>query len=323
MRIVLSVGLMLLCAMPASAQRQPRELGNFPIQVNSGTSPNLVLVTWQPVQRASAYDLERCEGAGLTTCAVKTHLLPSQPLKYDDAFYKGGTYLYRVTAFGPNQLPMSQGQVAYVYTEPPTAVLMPAPSGTITPTPAGPAQLTAVSPVPGQIHLSWSLVPYATSYHVLRSNSGGEVDRELPAPGTNGNTAYRYIDAPVDSRWTYSYKVFAIIKPGTVELQTAWSPVATTKSLPFVQVSGLTYTLVPSIKIPGRVDLTIRWNAVTGAEKYIVWDKTYNVLLREVPGAIYLEGSYSTKLRFTVCVGAVYPYGVRQASTEPCIDIQT
>ncbi|MGH7513726.1 MAG: hypothetical protein ACREOQ_12470 [Gemmatimonadales bacterium] len=71
------------------------------------------------------------------------------------------------------------------------------------------------------------------------------------------------------------------------------------------------------------MDLTIRWNAVSGVEKYIVWDKTYNVLLREVPGAAYTESGYSTKLRFTVCVGAHYPYNVRQASTEPCIDIKT
>ena len=321
---VLVAAVMLMgAAAPASGQRQPRELGTFPIQVNSVSVPSVVVVTWQPVQKASAYDLERCEGAGLTTCAVKTHLLPSQALKFDDQFFKGGTYLYRVTAFGSNRLPMSQGQVAYVYTEPPTAVLMPSPSGTITPTPAGPAQLTAASPVPGQIHLSWSLVDFATGYHVLRSNSGGEVDRELPAPGTNGNTAYRYIDAPVDFRWTYSYKVYADIKPGTIVLKTAWSPVASTKSLPFVQVSGLTYTLVPSVTSPGRVNLTIRWNAVTGAEKYIVWDKTYGWLLKEVPGAIYTEPGYTTGLRFTVCVGAQYPYGVRQASTEPCIDIQT
>jgi hypothetical protein len=324
MRVVLSAGLLMLCAAPASGQRA-RELGTFPVQLAVGTSPTLVQVTWQAVLRSSAYDVERCEGAGLTTCALKVHLLATQALKLDDQLFKGGTYLYRVTAFGTNQLPMSQGQVAYMYTEPPTAVLMPPPGGFITPTPAGPSQLTASSPVPGQIHLSWSLVPYATSYHVLRSVVGYAGEQELPPPDNNpyGNTPYRYIDAPVDFRWTYSYKVYAKIKPGTVEVQTAWSPVATAKSLPFVQVSGLSYSLAPSVQMPGRLNLTIRWNAVAGAEKYIVWDKTYNTLLREVPGAIYTESNYSTKLRFTVCVGAQYPYNIRQPATEPCIDIQT
>jgi hypothetical protein len=316
--------MLLLCASPASGQRQLRDLGTFPVQLAIGATPTVVQVTWQPVARSSAYDVERCEGAGLTTCAVKAHLLTSQPLKLDDQVFKGGTYLYRVTAFGMNQLPMAQGQVGYQYTEPPTAVLMPPPSGTITPTPAGPAQLTATSPVPGQIHLAWSLVPYATSYHVLRSIVGYPGEQELAPPGTDpyGNTPYRYINAPVDFRWTYSYRIYATVKPAGIEIQSAWSPSATAKSLPFVQVSGLTYSLAPSTKTAGRLDLTIRWNAVPGAEKYIVWDKTYNVLLREVPGAVYTETGYSPHISFTVCVGVQYPYNVRPPATEPCIDIK-
>ncbi|HET9726289.1 MAG TPA: hypothetical protein VFP28_05190 [Gemmatimonadales bacterium] len=42
-----------------------------------------------------------------------------------------------------------------------------------------------------------------------------------------------------------------------------------------------------------------------------------------MPGAIYTESNYSTKLRFTVCVGTQYPYNIRQPATEPCIDIKT
>jgi hypothetical protein len=90
-----------------------------------------------------------------------------------------------------------------------------------------------------------------------------------------------------------------------------------------VQVSGLTYTLAPSTQIPGRLDLTLRWNAVTGAEKYRVWDNTFNTLLGEPQGPVYVERSLSTKMRFTVCVGTVYPYDIRQPGTEPCIDIKT
>ena len=91
------------------------------------------------MQKASAYELERCEGADLTTCALKTvpRITAGQPLQLSDNLSASGTYLYRVTAYGSSQLPIAQGQVAYVYTAPPTAVLMPAPSGTITPMPAG------------------------------------------------------------------------------------------------------------------------------------------------------------------------------------------
>jgi hypothetical protein len=326
MRLAILAGLMVLSASPVAGQRKPRELGTFPVAINT-VSTGVVSVTWQPVTKASAYEVERCEGTGLTTCALKTvpRITAGQLLQLSDNLSVSGTYLYRATAYGSNQLPIAQGQVAYVYTAPATAVLMPAPSGTITPMPAGPAQVTAASPIPGQIRVSWSSVPNSIGFRVLRSNSGGEVDREIARTGFDayGNLLTGITDGPVDFRWTYSYKVYARFQSGTSETLSAPSPVASAKSLPFVQVSGLTYTLVPSIQDPGRVDLTLRWNAVQGVEKYIVWDKTYGVLLREVFGAQYVERSYSTKLSFTVCVGAQYPYNVRQPQTEPCIDIKT
>jgi hypothetical protein len=286
----------------------------------------VVLVTWQPVQKAAAYEVERCEGAGLTTCAVKTmpRITAGQPPQLQDNLSASGTYLYRVTAFGSNQLPFAQGQVGYQYTAPATVVLMPPTTGTITPTPAGPAQLTASSPVPGQIHLSWSLVSYATRYRVLRSNSGGEVDRELPPPGTdpNGNTPYRYIDAPVDFRWTYSYKVYAYVKPGATEILTASSPVATAKSIPYVQVSGLTYTSVPSTHSPGRLNVTVHWTWVKDVEKFVAWDET-SALLWSGTATWYTEYSVPVGRTITVCVGAQYPYNVLQTKTAPCLVITT
>jgi hypothetical protein len=327
MRLVILAGLMVLCASPAYGQRkQPRELGTFPIAINT-VSTGVVLVTWQPVQKAAVYEVERCEGAGLTTCALKTvpRITAGQPLQLSDNLSASGTYLYRVTAYGSNQLPIAQGQVAYGYTAPPTAILMPPPSGTITPTPAGPAQVTAVSPVPAQIHVSWSSVPNAIGFRVFRSNSGGEVDRELPPTGKDayGNVLTRYIDAPVDFRWTYSYKVYARIPSGATEIRSAPGPVASAQSLPFVQVSGLTYTLVPSIQNPGRVDLTLRWNAVQSVEKYIVWDQSYSELMGEVTAAQFVERSLPTKWSTTICVGAQYPYNMQQNKTAPCIAIQT
>jgi hypothetical protein len=327
MRLVIVAALMVLSASPASGQRKPaRELGTFPVVINT-VSTGVVSVTWQPVTKAVAYEVERCEGASLTTCAVKTvpRITAGQPLELRDNLSAGGTYLYRVTAYGSNQLPMAQGQVAYYYTPPPTVVLVPPPTGTVMVTPAGPAQSTAVSPVPAQIHLSWSSVTNAIGFRILRSNSGGEVDRQLPQTGFDayGNLLLQIIDAPVDFRWTYSYKVYARFQSGTTETLSASSPVASAKSLPFVQVSGLTYTLVPSIQSPGKVDVTLRWNAVSDVEKYIVWDKTYGQLLGSPTAAVYVERSAPTKWSFTVCVGAQYPYNVRQYNTEPCIDIKT
>jgi hypothetical protein len=326
-RTVISAGLLLLCSAPAEGQsRPPRELGNFPVVVNT-VSPGAVLVSWQPVQKASAYEMERCEGAALTTCAMKTtpRITAGQPLQVGDNLTASGTYLYRVTAYGSRQLPFAQGQVGYVYTAPPTAILVPPPSGTITPTPAGPSQVTAVSPSPAVIRLSWSSVPNAIGFRILRSIVGGIKDQPLPLTGldANGNLLLQYTDVPVDYRWTYSYKVYARIMSGSNEILSAAGPEASAKSVPFVQVSGLSYTLVPSIQSPGRVDLTLRWNGVLGIEKYIVWDQTYGELLREVFGTQYVERSLPTKWSFIACVEAQYPNNVRQPQTAPCIEIKT
>jgi hypothetical protein len=327
MRTLIVAGLVALCPLPAEGQsKPPRELGPVAVALNTESQAE-PLVFWQPVQKASAYELERCEGAALTTCAIKTapRITAGQPLQVRDIISTSGTYLYRVTAYGSRQLPIAQGQVGYVYTAPLTAVPVQPPGGTAMPIYAGPAQLTAISPLPGQIHLSWTPVANATRYRVFRTIVGTGPERELAPPGTDpsGNTPDRYIDAPVDLRWIYSYKVQAYVKPGATEIPTTFSPIATRKSLPFVQVSALTYTLVPSIQDPGRVDLTLRWTGVPGVEKYIVWDKTYNTLLREVFGTQYIERSLSTKVSFIACVGAQYPYNLRQYETEPCLEIKT
>lgn len=325
MRIVLAAGLLVLCATPASGQRKPRDLGTMAFMVNT-VSSGVVLLSWPPVQKAVAYELERCAGSGLTTCIMKTNprITSAQPLQVQDTLPTGGTYLYRVTAYASNQLPIAQNQVAYQYTGPLTAVLVPPPTGTITPIPAGPAQLTATSTVPGSIRLSWSPVPNAIGFHVIRSNSGGETNHESGPTGLDayGNLITAMLDAPIDFRWTYSYQVYARFKSGTGETQSAPSPLVSAKSIPFVQVSGLTYTMVPSTRSPGYLNITVRWNAVPDVLLYQVWDETM-ALLASGTSTAYLAEEVPTHRTITVCVGAVYPGNVAQSKTAPCIQITT
>ena len=125
------------------------------------------------------------------------------------------------------------------------------PTGTILPILAGPSALRAWSPIPGQIDISWSVVSSATRYRIVRSIVGfRNTKRELgPSLAVHdalgGYTGNQYIDVPVNPRWTYAYTVYAYVKPGATEVLTAGSPVATAKSMPFVQVPGVTYTVVP------------------------------------------------------------------------------
>ena len=83
---------------------------------------------------------------------------------------------------------------------------------------------------------------------------------------------------------TYSYKVYARLQSGTNEILSAPSPLASATSLPFVQVSGLTYTVTPSTKTLGRLDIIVRWNEVKDVEKYVVWDETFALGLAAPPG---------------------------------------
>lgn len=327
MRAAIVAGVLLLCAAPADGQNRPaRELATMPLMLNP--NGNVVVVSWGTVQKATEYELQRCEGTGLTTCTLKTNprVTSGQPLQVTDNVTVSGTYLYRVTAFGSRGLPIAQNQVAWVYTAPPTAILVQQ-TGTAMVTPAGPAQVTAVSPVPGQIHLSWSTVPNAIGFRILRSNSGGLVDQEMTRTGKDayGNLILKVIDAPVDFRWTYSYKVYARLLSGTSEFLSAAGPVGSATSLPFVQVSGLTFTIVPSVRSPGNLDLTLRWNAVAGAEKYIVLDKDYNYVQAQIPGtnAPVFTWVIGTRTIYNMCVGVQYPYNIRQPQTEPCVAIKT
>lgn len=322
-------------ASPAAAQREQKASLPAPLPVAANTvSPGVVLITWPVVQKAATYELVRCEG---TACAVKTspRITAGQPLEFKDNLTVGGSYLYTVTAFSSRNLPLAEGKVGYVWDGPLTAVLMPPPGGTITPIQAGPAQLTAVSPVPGQIHLAWSPVPNASTYRILRSNSGGLVDQRLPEKSANSiltNGFVTDVDGPIDFRWTYSYKVHAVFQSATGETLSASSPVASTTSLPFVQVSSVSYTTVPSTTKPGRLNLNITWTSVKDVIKYLLWDGT-GALLYDPTGKMVgevwapttnlvvrdLPVNWTGADGYTVCVGAVYAFNVQQQNTAPCI----
>jgi hypothetical protein len=289
-------------------------------------------ITWSPVAGALRYDLSRRaynsvpEQLGHSDINNFRMVLPTRGVPYEYQVTAVGRISYTPSAWVPYTVPLETTTTTM------TAVLVePVTTGTAMVTPAGPAELHAISLIPGEVKLDWPLVTNAVGYKVLRSSSGGEVDRELPTPnGVPGSQywAYWYIDAPVDFRWTYSYKVYAYVMSGSNQIQSAPSPAASANSLPFVQVSGLTYTLTPSTKTLGRLDVSISWNAVKDAEKYIVSDETWAAPKEFIPASgattmSYTQPGVPTGYTFRVCVAAVYPYHVRQDSTAPCIDIKT
>jgi hypothetical protein len=198
------------------------------------------------------------------------------------------------------------------------------PTGTITPIPAGPTSLNAGSNIPGQIWLSWREVANATGYRVTRSSTAPQPETKIAEYSSTSQLAeggiWHHNDAPVDDRWTYSYKVYALF--GTTV--STPSPVASAKSIAVVQPTGLKYavTILPGAG-PGLVTVTLSWTGVPNVDRYIItglgftggsyaYSKSTSYTLNNVPAGH----------TYPVCVGAIYPYDIQDQSTAPCIDIK-
>lgn len=202
-------------------------------------------------------------------------------------------------------------------------VTEPRPGGTITIVPAGPTALNAGSYIPGQIWTTWKEVANATAYRVTRSSNAPEAEAKIAEYSSTSQLAeggiWSHNDAPVDLRWTYSYKVYALFG-ATVSTP---SPVASAKSVAVAQPTNLRYgvTLVPNM--PGRVNVTLTWSAVPNVANYVITGADFiGMPTITVTGTSYTLNNVPASNTYRVCVGAVYPYSIGEPSTAPCIDIK-
>jgi hypothetical protein len=313
-------------ASPVLAQRGNNKFDvAAPTNITFSLTSSALTINWPAASGALHYDAVRRNGTAveqLGSSPTNAFVLPVPA--------QGVAYEYQITAVGKLGS-ASSSWVAYTVPVPTTvtAVLV-QPTATGMTTPAGPDQLTAVSNAPGTISLWWSEVPYATHYQVFRSFTGGETDRLITTTGSdaNGNVMHQTTDGPVDVRYTYSYKIAALVKPGTTEIQTGFSPVASAQSLPLAPVSGLTYTLTPSTKTLGRLDARITWNTMQGAIKYMVYDPTWAAAKEFWPSSpqpatmSYVQPGLPVGYTLTVCVSVIYPFD-RGGSPVPCVDVKT
>src|SRR5262249_30550205 len=138
-----------------------------------------------------------------------------------------------------------------------------------TPVPAGPTSLTAGSTIPGQITIGWREVPNATGHRATRSSDAPQAEAKLIHYTSTSQRAeggfWGHTDAPVDDRWTFTYKVYALF--GTTV--STPSPSASAKSATVVQPTGLAYkvAILPGAA-PGLVSVTLNWNAVPNVDRY-------------------------------------------------------
>ena len=197
------------------------------------------------------------------------------------------------------------------------------PRGGVTPIPAGPIMLTARSGLPAQIQLTWREVANASGYRIMRSSTAPEAEAKLTEYASGSQMAgaglWSHTDAPVDMRWTYTYRVYALF--GT-SLSTP-SPSATATSMPIVQPTDLKYavTLTPA---PGMVNVTLSWTGVPNVSHYGITGAEFaGSRLFTTTATSYTFNNVPAGRTFPgVCVGAIYPLSMGDPATAPCVDIK-
>jgi hypothetical protein len=316
------LALALAAGYPAVA---PAQRVAAPTGVTVTSNATNLIVSWNHVANAVSYTVNRrapLQPLGSTPSPPYTGQLPQAGAAYD----------YQVVSVGKgNQNTAASPWVPYtvplrtVTGTPGVIVLEPRPpTATLTVIPGGPTSLTARSGIPGQIQLTWNAVPNATAYREMRSSTAPEPEARLVEyPGTSQlaeGGIWSHTDAPVDLRWTYSYKVYALFNTVT----STPSPVASAKSVAVIQPTGLRYSVIPT-PTPGRVNVTLSWTGVPNVANYVITGASIiGQPTITVPGSAtsYVLSNIQAGVTFRVCVGAVYPRNVGDPGTAPCVDVK-
>ena len=335
MRCIIRGPLVLATAMLAagSLQAQGGKKVAAPTGVTVTSNTTALTVSWTNVANAGSYKVNRREGTTVTTLGS----VAGSP--WTGALPPAGPYEFQVVSVGSGQRnTAASGWVAYtvpvampttttgvIVTEP-----RPTPGGTITPyVPAGPSWLTAASAIPGEIALVWKEVTGAARYRIVRSSDAPEPETTVTEQAASGfwseGGMFNWTNAPVDERWQFTYKVFALFtnSTGGYAVSTA-SPAAIARSAAVVQPTGLKYAIALT-GVPGRVNVTLSWNAVPNAARYGI--KNTATLVGQDPivvsGTSYVfpnilaGGTYQPP----PCVWTIYAHAQDDA-TATCLDLR-
>jgi hypothetical protein len=299
-----------------------------PTGVSVSCTNGTFTVSWNNMANVTQYTVNQREGTTVKTLGT----VSASPFTMSPCPTAGTAYQYQVVSIGKGAK-NTAGSQWVAYTVPLSA---PTTTGTVIPldptaprtgptvVPAGPTSLTASSTIPGQINLGWREVANATGYRVTRSSDAPQAEAQIAQYASTDQLAeggfWYHKDAPVDDRWTFTYKVYALF--GTTV--STPSPPASAKSIAVIQPTGLKYgvTILPGAA-PGMVTVTLSWTGVANVDRYIItglgftggayaYSKTPSYTVNNVPAGH----------TYPICVGAIYPYDVQDQSTAPCIDVK-
>ena len=203
-----------------------------------------VALNWTASSGATAYDVKRSITTGGPYAQIST---PTVPNFTDTGLTNGTKYFYVISASN------SVGQSANSAEVNATPVL---------PTPATPTGLAATAGN-AQVSLNWNASTGATSYHVKRSTASGS-ETQISAPASNS-----YTDTGLTNGIKYFYVVSAVNSGGESANSSEVNATPTAPASPPATPTGLQATA-------GNAQVSLSWNASTGATSYNVKRSTAN-----------------------------------------------
>ncbi|MGA2844635.1 MAG: glycoside hydrolase family 44 protein [Candidatus Acidiferrales bacterium] len=203
-----------------------------------------VVLNWTASSGATVYDVKRSNTTGGPYAQIST---PTVPNFTDTGLTNSTKYFYVVSASN------SVGQSANSAEVNATPVL---------PAPATPTGLAATAGN-AQVSLNWNASTGATSYHVKRSTASGS-ETQISAPGSNSFT-----DTGLTNGTKYFYVVSAVNSGGESANSSEVNATPTAPAVPPPTPTGLQATA-------GNAQVTLSWNASTGATSYNVKRSTAN-----------------------------------------------
>src|SRR3984957_14172329 len=198
-----------------------------------------VTLTWNPSTGATGYHVKRSTTSGAETTVAS----PSSATYTDTTVVNDTKYFYEVSAVNSSDESANSAEVSATPVAPQTAP----------PTPAN-LQATAGN---AQVALTWSASTGATSYHIKRSTSSG-AETQIAAP-----TANTFIDTIAVNGTKYFYVVSAVNSVGESANSNEVSATPTAPATVPATPTGLAAT-------PGNAQISLTWNASTGANSYHV-----------------------------------------------------
>jgi fibronectin type 3 domain-containing protein len=215
-----------------------------PVGLAASAGNAQVALTWTASTGATGYYVKRSTTSGGPYTQIST---PSAANFTDMGLTNGTKYFYVVSAYSSAGESANSAQVS---------------ATPLLPSPAVPTGLSATAGN-AQVSLTWSASTGATSYHVKRSTASG-AETQIAAP-----TSSSYTDTGLTNGTKYFYVVSAVNSGGESANSAEVSATPTVPVTPPPTPTGLQATA-------GNAQVSLKWNASTGATTYHVKRSTVN-----------------------------------------------